>query len=140
MNTLGHLINGQLVTDAKRTQDVYNPATGAVAAQVALASAQTVESAIAAQTPTSLIVAILERLSCQGFCMSKTRVTPPGGKVFRPRPRLSNVVPWVAFAGLPLLLAIYLIDSEQGSAALISNAYLHEFAHDGRHSLGLSCH
>jgi len=48
MNTIGHLINGQIVTDAKGTQDVFNPATGEVAAQVALASAQTLESALAA--------------------------------------------------------------------------------------------
>ena len=48
MNTIGHLINGQLVTTAQRMQDVYNPATGAVSKQVALASKETVEEAIAA--------------------------------------------------------------------------------------------
>lgn len=48
MNTVGHLINGQITTTAKRTQDVFNPATGEVSRQVALASAQTVDCAIAA--------------------------------------------------------------------------------------------
>ncbi|MEO8644133.1 MULTISPECIES: CoA-acylating methylmalonate-semialdehyde dehydrogenase [Pseudomonas] len=48
MTTVGHLINGDTITDAKRTQDVFNPATGEVSHQVALASAQTVERAIAA--------------------------------------------------------------------------------------------
>lgn len=48
MNTIGHLINGEIRTDAARTQDVYNPATGEVSAQVALAATETVESAIAA--------------------------------------------------------------------------------------------
>lgn len=48
MNTVGHLINGQITTAAKRTQDVFNPATGEVSRQVALASAQTVDCAIAA--------------------------------------------------------------------------------------------
>ncbi|MBX9913453.1 MAG: CoA-acylating methylmalonate-semialdehyde dehydrogenase [Pseudomonadaceae bacterium] len=48
MTTVGHLINGDTITDAKRTQDVFNPATGEVFHQVALASAQTVERAIAA--------------------------------------------------------------------------------------------
>ncbi|WP_339515269.1 CoA-acylating methylmalonate-semialdehyde dehydrogenase [Pseudomonas sp. RL_15y_Pfl2_60] len=48
MNTVGHLINGQIVTDAERLQDVYNPSTGAVSKQVALASRATVEQAITA--------------------------------------------------------------------------------------------
>jgi len=48
MNTVGHLIDGQIVTEGKRTQDVFNPATGAVSCQVALASVATVEAAIAA--------------------------------------------------------------------------------------------
>ncbi|MCP2040653.1 malonate-semialdehyde dehydrogenase (acetylating)/methylmalonate-semialdehyde dehydrogenase [Neisseria sp. HSC-16F19] len=45
---LGHFINGQSVADNARTQDVYNPSTGAVSKQVALASKATVEEAIAA--------------------------------------------------------------------------------------------
>ncbi|MBT8767073.1 CoA-acylating methylmalonate-semialdehyde dehydrogenase [Metapseudomonas boanensis] len=48
MNTVGHLINGQIVNDAARLQDVYNPSTGEVSKQVALASKTTVEQAIAA--------------------------------------------------------------------------------------------
>ena len=47
MNTVGHLINGEVVFESRRTQDVFNPATGQVARQVALASRQTVEHAIA---------------------------------------------------------------------------------------------
>lgn len=48
MNTIGHLINGTLQTGAGRTQDVYNPSTGEVSKQVALASKATVEEAITA--------------------------------------------------------------------------------------------
>lgn len=48
MKILGHLINGELRTDAGRTQDVFNPSTGAVSKQVALAPVATVEDAIAA--------------------------------------------------------------------------------------------
>ncbi|MEH6577958.1 MAG: CoA-acylating methylmalonate-semialdehyde dehydrogenase [Amphritea sp.] len=48
MNTVGHLINGEIRTDAARSQDVFNPATGAATKQVALASKETVEEAIAA--------------------------------------------------------------------------------------------
>lgn len=48
MKTIGHLINGTLQNDTGRTQDVYNPSTGEVSKQVALASKATVEEAIAA--------------------------------------------------------------------------------------------
>ncbi|MGE6793917.1 malonate-semialdehyde dehydrogenase (acetylating) / methylmalonate-semialdehyde dehydrogenase [Pseudomonas guineae] len=48
MNTVGHLINGQIVNDAARLQDVYNPSSGEVSKQVALASKATVEQAITA--------------------------------------------------------------------------------------------
>ncbi len=48
MNTVGHFIDGQAVADASRTQPVYDPATGAVSKHVALASAATTQSAIAA--------------------------------------------------------------------------------------------
>jgi malonate-semialdehyde dehydrogenase (acetylating)/methylmalonate-semialdehyde dehydrogenase len=46
MNTIGHLINGEICTDAARTQAVFNPATGKPTRQVALASVETVEHAI----------------------------------------------------------------------------------------------
>lgn len=46
--TVGHWIDGQLIEDTARTQPVYNPATGVSERQVALASVQTVEAAIAA--------------------------------------------------------------------------------------------
>ena len=48
MTTIGHLINGQTVIPTERTQDVYNPSTGEVSKQVALASKSTVEQAITA--------------------------------------------------------------------------------------------
>ena len=48
MATVGHLINGQILADSERTQDVYNPSTGEVSKQVALASKTTVEQAISA--------------------------------------------------------------------------------------------
>ncbi|MDO4696453.1 MAG: CoA-acylating methylmalonate-semialdehyde dehydrogenase [Neisseria sp.] len=45
---VGHFINGQMVSDNARTQDVYNPSTGEVSKQVALAAKETVEEAVAA--------------------------------------------------------------------------------------------
>ena len=48
VETVGHFINGRKLTDNGRRQDVFNPATGQVARQVALAGKSTVEEAIAA--------------------------------------------------------------------------------------------
>lgn len=45
---IGHLINGKIVNDDQRSQDVFNPALGQAASKVALASKQTVEQAISA--------------------------------------------------------------------------------------------
>jgi malonate-semialdehyde dehydrogenase (acetylating)/methylmalonate-semialdehyde dehydrogenase len=47
-NVLGHFINGSDVADDNRPEPVTNPATGKVTRHVAMASQQTVESAIAA--------------------------------------------------------------------------------------------
>jgi malonate-semialdehyde dehydrogenase (acetylating) / methylmalonate-semialdehyde dehydrogenase len=47
--TIGHFINGKASTpSACRSQDVFNPSTGAVSGQVALASAKDVDAAVAA--------------------------------------------------------------------------------------------
>ena len=46
MTTLNHFINGKIVADAARVADVYNPATGEVSGQVALASTETVNAAV----------------------------------------------------------------------------------------------
>ncbi|MFY0678298.1 MAG: CoA-acylating methylmalonate-semialdehyde dehydrogenase [Neptuniibacter sp.] len=48
MSIIGHFINGTIVEDTNRTQDVYNPATGKSDQQVALATVATVEEAVAA--------------------------------------------------------------------------------------------
>jgi malonate-semialdehyde dehydrogenase (acetylating) / methylmalonate-semialdehyde dehydrogenase len=48
MTLVGHFINGQSVDAANATQDVYNPSTGKVSKQVALASKETVAEAISA--------------------------------------------------------------------------------------------
>jgi malonate-semialdehyde dehydrogenase (acetylating)/methylmalonate-semialdehyde dehydrogenase len=44
---VGHLIGGKSIADSARTQAVYNPATGEISKQVALASKETVEQAVA---------------------------------------------------------------------------------------------
>ena len=66
MTVVGHLINGQMTTATERTQDVYNPSTGEVSKQVALASQATVEEAIAAAQAPILSGAIRQLLSAPG--------------------------------------------------------------------------
>jgi malonate-semialdehyde dehydrogenase (acetylating)/methylmalonate-semialdehyde dehydrogenase len=46
MTIIGHFINGELIADSERTQDVFNPATGKAENKVALASQKTMQSAI----------------------------------------------------------------------------------------------
>lgn len=46
MNTIKHFINGQEVDNGERYQDVFDPATGKVSGQVAIASPATVQEAI----------------------------------------------------------------------------------------------
>ncbi len=46
--TVGHFINGRMVADNQRTQDVFNPAIGRAVRQVALAGKATVEEAVSA--------------------------------------------------------------------------------------------
>lgn len=51
-----------------------------------------------------------------------------------------QVVPWLVFAGLLLLVAMYFVSAEQGATSLISGTAVHEWTHDGRHLLGFPCH
>ena len=48
MTLVGHFINGEIIEDRRQIQNVYNPATGAVSKQVALADQVMVERAITA--------------------------------------------------------------------------------------------
>jgi Probable cobalt transporter subunit (CbtB) len=53
---------------------------------------------------------------------------------------LGQVLPWLIFAGMLALVAMYFISAEQGVASLFSGAAVHEWVHDGRHLLGFPCH
>ena len=57
-------------------------------------------------------------------------------------PKLSvrAVLPWLIFAGLLLVFAVYFISAEQGATALFGGNAVHEWTHDGRHLLGFPCH
>ena len=53
---------------------------------------------------------------------------------------LRELLPWVVFGGLLMLLAIYFVGAEEGATSLVPGMYVHEFVHDGRHLLGFPCH
>ncbi len=53
---------------------------------------------------------------------------------------LREALPWVVFAGLILMLAIYFVGAEEGATTIVKGMYVHEFVHDGRHLLGFPCH
>jgi hypothetical protein len=53
---------------------------------------------------------------------------------------LGQVLPWLLFAGLLLVVAMYFVSAEQGATALIAGNAIHEWTHDGRHVLGFPCH
>jgi hypothetical protein len=51
-----------------------------------------------------------------------------------------GVLPWLVFAGLMFLVALYFVGAEQGATSLIRGTAVHEWVHDGRHLLGFPCH
>jgi Probable cobalt transporter subunit (CbtB) len=64
-------------------------------------------------------------------------VTPPA--VPTPLP-LRDVAPWAILGILLALVVLYFVGAEDGAASLVSNGYMHEFVHDGRHLLAFPCH
>ena len=51
-----------------------------------------------------------------------------------------ELLPYVLFAGLILLIVIYFVGAEEGALSLVSGTSVHEWLHDGRHLLGFPCH
>lgn len=51
-----------------------------------------------------------------------------------------ELLPWLVFATLLAVIAIYFVGAEQGATSLVSGTWVHEFVHDGRHMLGFPCH
>ncbi|MFM0157203.1 CbtB domain-containing protein [Paraburkholderia sediminicola] len=73
--------------------------------------------------------------------MSNAVFDPAAQPVAQPIPiPLRELLPWVVFGGLLLLLALYFVGAEQGATSLVPGMYVHEFVHDGRHLLGFPCH
>ena len=71
--------------------------------------------------------------------MSEVTQTAPAA-IAAPPFSLGQVLPWLIFAGMLALVALYFISAEQGVASLFSGTAVHEWVHDGRHLLGFPCH
>lgn len=53
---------------------------------------------------------------------------------------LRELMPWLLFGGLLLLLTIFFISADQGAISIPAGTAIHEWVHDGRHLLGYPCH
>jgi hypothetical protein len=69
--------------------------------------------------------------------MTSTILAPAASPIAIP---IREVLPWLVFAGLILLLGVYFVGAEQGATSIVKGMIVHEFVHDGRHLLGFPCH
>jgi cobalt transporter subunit CbtB len=53
---------------------------------------------------------------------------------------LGQVLPWLIFAALLTVVALYFVGAEEGVFGLLAGNAVHEWTHDGRHLLGFPCH
>jgi hypothetical protein len=72
--------------------------------------------------------------------MIQSAIHPASKPLSVPIISAGELLPWVVFGGLLMLLAIYFVGAEQGATSLIQGHGVHEFLHDGRHLLGFPCH
>jgi hypothetical protein len=52
----------------------------------------------------------------------------------------AELLPYVLFAGVVMIVLLYFVGAEEGAASVFSGTFVHEFVHDGRHLLGFPCH
>ena len=52
----------------------------------------------------------------------------------------NDLLPFVLFGGLVLMILIYFVGAEEGALSLIGGTSVHEWVHDARHLLGFPCH
>lgn len=72
--------------------------------------------------------------------MSTATAYPGQPPVSIPAIPVRELLPWIIFGGLLMLLAIYFVGAEEGATSIVRGMYVHEFVHDGRHLLGFPCH
>jgi hypothetical protein len=51
-----------------------------------------------------------------------------------------ELLPYVLFGGILLMLLVYFVGAEEGATSLIGGQSVHELLHDARHLLGFPCH
>lgn len=51
-----------------------------------------------------------------------------------------ELIPYVLFGGILMMLLLYFVGAEEGATAIIGGAGVHDFVHDARHLLGFPCH
>jgi putative cobalt transporter subunit CbtB len=71
---------------------------------------------------------------------SHTGATDRPVAVALPPIAVRQVLPWLLFAALLALVAIYFVSAEEGATALVQGTAVHEWVHDSRHLLGFPCH
>lgn len=66
----------------------------------------------------------------------------PAAPIAVPLPTLSlrESWPWILFAALLAILAVYFVGAEQGATSMVAGNAVHEWVHDARHLLGFPCH
>ena len=72
--------------------------------------------------------------------MSEAALDRRAGSAPVPVASARELMPYVLFGGILLMLLIYFVAAEEGAASLISGSSVHEFVHDARHLLGFPCH
>lgn len=72
--------------------------------------------------------------------MSDLAIEPQPGTAPAPVASPGELLPYVAFAGVILLVLMYFVGAEEGALSLVSGGSVHEFVHDARHLLGFPCH
>jgi hypothetical protein len=72
--------------------------------------------------------------------MSEAENTAPSIPVALPKLAFRELVPWLLFGMLMMLMILYFVGAEQGATSLIGGSSVHEFLHDARHLLGFPCH
>jgi hypothetical protein len=69
--------------------------------------------------------------------MATTALAPSAPPVAIP---VRDLIPWIIFGGLMMLLLVYFVGAEEGATSIFQGMYVHEWVHDARHLLGFPCH
>jgi Probable cobalt transporter subunit (CbtB) len=74
--------------------------------------------------------------------MSDVALERHAGAEIAPAPIASarDLLPFVLFGGLILMILIYFVGAEEGATSVIAGMDVHEWVHDARHLLGFPCH